>query len=147
MRRIIFRTLPALGLAALLAGCSDQQTSTGGTGDQSYDSAAAAKDADNTALNKRDRAEESLTPGDQGNNEIDRELARQIRREITKNDQLSTTAKNIKIVAANGKVTLRGPVKTAEEKSQIASIAEKVAGSVDNQLEIKQTSETEPKGE
>ena len=97
-------------------------------------------------MNKRDKSGDTLTSGDQGNSEADRELARKIRREITKNNQLSTTAKNIKIIAAEGKVTLRGPVKTAEEKNQIASIAEKVQGasSVDNQLEVKKTSGTEP---
>jgi hyperosmotically inducible periplasmic protein len=156
MKRIIFGTIPALGLAALLAGCNDQQGSSGSGTDQSSGSTPAssqsakpdqsAKDADNTALNKRDRPGDTLTSGDQGNSESDRELARKIRREIVKNDQLSTTAKNIKIIVAEGKITLRGPVKSEEEKNQIASIAQGAgAGSVENQLEVKQA--TEPKGE
>jgi osmotically-inducible protein OsmY len=151
---MIYRILPALGLAALLAGCGDQQRGSSGAGtDKSSSETAAsdqtAKQADNTGLNKRDRSSETLTPGDQGNNETDRELARNIRRAIVKNDQLSTTAKNIKIIVANGKVTLRGPVKSETEKNQIASIAQGVqgAGSVDNQLETKQTSATETKGQ
>jgi len=148
MKRLIYCTIPALGLAAFVAGCSDQQGSSGSGTDQASGSAAAEQSpkADNTGLNKRDKSGDTLTSGDQGNNETDRELARKIRREITKNNQLSTTAKNIKIIAADGKVTLRGPVKTAEEKSQIASIVEKVPGasSVDNQLEVKKTSGTEP---
>ena len=145
MRRLIYRTIPALGLAAFVAGCNQQGSSGSGT-DQASGSAAAQRSADNTGLNKRDKSGDTLTSGDQGNSEADRELARKIRREITKNNQLSTTAKNIKIIAADGKVTLRGPVKTAEEKNQIASIAEKVQGasSVDNQLEVKKTSGTQP---
>ena len=151
MRRFIHGPIAALGLAVLIAGCSDQQGSTGSGSDPASGSATSERttDADNTGLNKRDKSGDTLTSGDQGNNQADRELARNIRREITKNDQLSTTAKNIKIIAADGKVTLRGPVKTTEEKNQIASIAEKVQGasSVDNQLEVKQTSGTESKGE
>jgi hyperosmotically inducible periplasmic protein len=149
MRRFFVRTIPALGLAAFLAGCSDQQGSSGSGTDQSSGSTAAsdqsAKDADNTALNKRDRSGDTLTSGDQGNSEADRELARKIRREIVKNDQFSTTAKNIKIIVADGKVTLRGPVKSEQEKNQIASIAQGAGATVDNQLEVKQASE--PKGE
>jgi len=146
VRRFIYCTIPALGLAAFVAGCNDQQGSSGSGTDQASGSAVAQPSADNTGLNKRDKSGDTLTSGDQGNNEADRELARKIRREITKNDQLSTTAKNIKIIAADGKVTLRGPVKTAGEKTQIASIVEKVQGasSVDNQLEVKKTSGTEP---
>jgi hyperosmotically inducible periplasmic protein len=156
MRRILYSTIPALGLAALLAGCSDQQGSGGsssGSTDQSSGSATAsdrsAKNADNTAVNKRDRSGDTLTAGDQGSSETDRELARNVRRAIVKNDQLSTTAKNIKIIVTNGKVTLRGPVKSEQEKNQIASMAQGVSGasSVENQLEVKQTSGTEPKGE
>jgi hyperosmotically inducible periplasmic protein len=149
----MYRTIPALGLAAWLAGCSDQQGSSSGGTEQSSASTAAsgqsAKDADNTALNKRDRSGETLTPGDQANTDADRELARNARRAIVKNDQLSTTAKNIKIIVADGKVTLRGPVKTDAEKTQIASIVQGVSGAstVDNQLEVKQASGTEPKGE
>src|ERR1041385_8893131 len=70
----------------------------------------APKPPDNTAVNARDRDDNTLTPGDQGTSEADREVTRNIRRALMKNDQLSTTAKNIKIITVNGKVTLRGPV-------------------------------------
>jgi hyperosmotically inducible periplasmic protein len=45
----------------------------------------------------------------------------------------------VKIVSANGSVTLRGPVKTEEEKTAIASKAQAIAGAgkVDDQLEVK----------
>lgn len=100
--------------------------------------------ADNTALNKRDRDDLTLTPGDQGNSEPDRQMTRQIRRAITQDDELSTTAKNIKIITVDGKVTLRGPVKSEAEREKIATLARNAAGgaTVDNQLEVKQTTET-----
>ena len=96
---------------------------------------------DNTGVNKRDRDGGTLTSGDQGNTDADRELTRNIRKAIEKNDQLSTTAKNIKIITVNGKVTLRGPVNSEQEQQAITSAAQSVAGvgSLDNELEVKQT--------
>ncbi|HUR45682.1 MAG TPA: BON domain-containing protein, partial [Candidatus Saccharimonadales bacterium] len=104
---------------------------------------AADKDVDNTGINKRDRGDGALTSGDQSGSKSDRELTRKIRREITKNKELSTTAKNIKIITTNGKVTLRGPVKSEEERTTIVTAAKSAAGDsqVDNQLEVKQTTE------
>jgi hyperosmotically inducible protein len=98
----------------------------------------AAKPADNTGNNVRDRSDATVTPGDQSESKTDLELTRRIRRAITQDNQLSTTAHNIKIVTANGKVTLRGPVKSAAEKDQIAKMAQGTEGvtSVDNQLEV-----------
>jgi len=97
------------------------------------------KDADNTGRNTRDRSSATLTPGDQGSSDSDRDITRQIRRALTTNDQFSTTAKNIKIITLNGKVTLRGPVNNEQEKQAIVSSAQSAAGSgtVDDQLEVK----------
>jgi hyperosmotically inducible protein len=66
--------------------------------------------ADNTRVNKRDRNEASPTADQQKENSTDRELARQIRRAIVKDKSLSTNAHNVKIIAQNGTVTLKGPV-------------------------------------
>ena len=97
----------------------------------------ASVDADNTSKNKRDRENATLTPGDQGHSKADREMTARIRRAVVKNDQLSMTAKNIKIITVNGKVTLRGPVKSAEERSVINGIAQEAKpSSLDNQLEV-----------
>jgi len=54
-------------------------------------------------------------------------------------DSLSMMAKNVKIVAENGAVTLRGPVKSAAEKAKIAELAQNAAqgAKIDNQLEVK----------
>ena len=97
-----------------------------------------AVDADNTGRNARDADGNTLTPLDQGESEADRTITQQIRKAVVDHDQLSTNAKNVKIITQNGVVTLRGPVKSQEEKATIASVAQKTGGvkRVENQLEI-----------
>jgi hyperosmotically inducible protein len=94
---------------------------------------------DNSAVNVRDRDPGAMTAGEQSNSKRDVELTREIRRAVVKDHSLSMLAHNVKIVTANGSVTLRGPVKTEEEKTAIASKAQQIAGAdkVDNQLEVK----------
>jgi osmotically-inducible protein OsmY len=88
----------------------------------------------NTARN----AEPQLTADDQLENEVDRTLSQQIRQALVADDNLSTDAKNIKIITIHGVVTLRGVVPNENEKNEIARKAKTIAGikSVDNQLEI-----------
>jgi osmotically-inducible protein OsmY len=95
-------------------------------------------DADNTAKNVRDRGDKTLTPMDQGGSAADRDTTAKIRRALVDDDHLSTNAQNIKIITRDGAVTLRGPVKSVEEKQAVAAKAQQVAGvkRVDNQLEI-----------
>lgn len=95
--------------------------------------------ADNSAKNERDRDQKTLTPGDQSETEEDRKLTQSIRKAVMKDDSLTMTAKNVKIITAQGKVTLRGPVNSAEEKTKINDLAKAAAGKipVDNQLEVK----------
>ena len=95
--------------------------------------------ADNTKKNERDRSGETQTSGDQSNSSDDVNLTAAIRRAVVKDDSLSGTAKNIKIITANGRVTLRGPVKNDAEKAKIAELAQSAAGNakIDNQLEVK----------
>ena len=94
---------------------------------------------DNTATNERDRSGETKTSGDQSNSSADLKITQAIRRALMKDRELSTTAKNIKVVTANGQVTLRGPVKTAQEKAKVDQIARSAAGGaqIDDQLEVK----------
>ena len=94
---------------------------------------------DNTATNERDRSGETKTSGDQSNSSADLKVTQAIRRALLKDRELSTTAKNIKIITANGQVTLRGPVKTAQEKAKVDQIARSAAGGaqIDDQLEVK----------
>lgn len=94
---------------------------------------------DNSGINKRDRDSSAVTPGTQSADPADLETTRKIRKEITEDDSLSTLAKNVKIITQQGKVTLRGPVHSPDEKAKIAKKAEQVAGSgkVENELEVK----------
>ena len=94
---------------------------------------------DNTDVNIRDRRGETLTPGDQSESVVDRSLTQRIRQAIMADESLSTTGKNVKIMMINGLVTLRGPVRSLQEKGSIEATAQHLAGTnkVDNQLEIK----------
>ena len=93
---------------------------------------------DNSGRNVRDRDNQTKTPGDQSENEADRTITQNIRQAITADDSLSTNAKNVKIITSDGTVTLRGPVKSEKEKTDIEAKAKQVAGvkSVDNQIEV-----------
>jgi len=94
---------------------------------------------DNTAVNKRDRNEEHLTPIEQSNDKRALEITQKIRQAVVKRDDLSTYAHNIKIITTEtGVVTLRGPVRSAKERDVITSIANEVVGAnrVNRQLEI-----------
>ncbi len=106
------------------------------------DKESAAKPAvDNTAKNERDASGDSKTSGDQSESPEDIKITAAIRRAIVADDSLTMTATNVKIITADGKVTLRGPVKTAAEKTKIAELAKKEAGkaTIDNQLEVKES--------
>ena len=94
---------------------------------------------DNTAKNERDRSGETQTSGDQSNSPADLKITQAIRQALMKDSELSMTAKNIKVITANGQVTLRGPVKTAQEKAKIDQLAKSAAGGahIDDQLDVK----------
>ena len=94
---------------------------------------------DNTVTNDRDRSGETKTSGDQSNSSADLKITQAIRQALMKDRELSTTAKNIKVITANGQVTLRGLVKSAQEKAKIDQIAKSAAGGaqIDDQLDVK----------
>ena len=93
---------------------------------------------DNTKMNKRDREPGAVTADQQKMNKPDRETARQIRQSIVKDKSLSTYAHNVKIIVQDGSVTLKGPVRSDEEKDSVMKKATAVAGDgkVVNQLEV-----------
>lgn len=98
--------------------------------------------ADNTKQNQRDRSKTEPT-ADQGSNKLsDRELMQQIRKSVQDDKSLSTYAHNVKIIAKAGKVTLKGPVRSEEEKRTIEQKAAEVAGAgnVTNEITIKEAS-------
>jgi osmotically-inducible protein OsmY len=112
--------------------------SSAATAPSRADAASPTTQPDNTKVNERDR-NDTLTPVDQNNNQTDLKITQQIRQAVMGDGSLSFTAKNVKIITQNGKVTLRGPVKTVEERNAIEAAARKVAGAtqVDNQIEVK----------
>src|SRR3569832_302744 len=79
---------------------------------------------DNSKINTRDEHPTSKTAEKQSNEPGDVELTRKIRKEITSDDSLSVLAKNVKIITQEGKVSLRGPVNSPEEKNNISKKAE-----------------------
>lgn len=110
-----------------MTGCNDSASNT------------TAADRDNTGVSVRDRDADEKTPIDQNENQADVDLTAKIRERVVATE-MSVNAQNVKIITQNGKVTLRGPVATAEEKKRIEDIAQEIAsaGNVDSQLEIEQ---------
>jgi hyperosmotically inducible protein len=86
---------------------------------------------DNTTVNKRDRDPDQATADQQKINRPDRELTKDIRKSIMADKSLSTYAHNIKIISQNGTVTLKGPVKSEDEKQTVIAKAVAVVGSPD----------------
>jgi hyperosmotically inducible protein len=153
MRALAFVMLTA----ATCLGCSEENRSTTGnsakpaatTSPVDHDSATvtAAKpqadgnvDRDNRAVNTRDRNGAAKTPIDQNENKKDIDVTATIRKRVMAT-KMSVNAHNVKIITQDGKVTLRGPVKSADEKKQIEDIARDVVGkdNVDSQLEVETT--------
>jgi hyperosmotically inducible periplasmic protein len=126
-------TVLTVVLTFLVLGCSKNEPAKT---DQPSQTATVA--ADNSGTNVRDRNDATKTSGDQSESEGDRTISQNIRQAITADDSLSTNGKNVKIITVDGVVTLRGPVKSETEKTNIVAKAQQIAGvkSVENQLEI-----------
>lgn len=142
MRPFLFVTL-----CVLLAGCTEsrppattsQPANLGPKADTKDHAARPAEPADrtNTGVNVRDRDSAAKTPLEQNENQTDINTTADIRKRIVA-AKMSTEATNVKVITQSGKVTLRGPVPTNEEKESIEEIAHRVAGkdNVDSQLEV-----------
>jgi hyperosmotically inducible protein len=142
---------PSYDTAASPSGTGDGDTSaanssaTRGTGAKlapaSTDkpSAAGPVEPDNTAVNERDRNRETKTPIDQNENQRDVNITADIRKAVLAEKDMSINARNVKIITADGKVTLRGPVNSDQEKEVIDDIARRLAGkdNVTNEIEVK----------
>lgn len=94
---------------------------------------------DNTKNNEGDNKKGAVTADQQKTNPADRDLAKKIRRSITSDSSLSTYAHNVKVIVRDGMVTLKGPVKSEDEKNAIGSKASDIAGAdkVQNELTVK----------
>ena len=93
---------------------------------------------DNTKNNQGDASKEATTADQQKMNPADRNTTKQIRKSIMQDKSLSTYAHNIKVITQDGKVTLKGPVRSEDDKANIEAKAVAVAGAsnVTNQLEV-----------
>jgi hyperosmotically inducible periplasmic protein len=96
---------------------------------------------DNTAVNKRDRNSGEVTADQQKTNAADQDLTKKVRQSIMSDKSLSSYAHNIKIISQDGSVTLKGPVKSEDEKKTVMEKAVAVAGSPDkvtDEISVKQ---------
>jgi hyperosmotically inducible periplasmic protein len=93
---------------------------------------------DNTKTNQGDANKDAVTAQQQKMNPADRNTTKQIRSALTDDKSLSTYAHNIKIITRNGKVILKGPVRSEDEKTAIEARAKQIAGAdnVTNRLTI-----------
>jgi hyperosmotically inducible protein len=126
--------LPIFGALLLVYSSQGQQPTA-----TPRDPAASDSEADNTKRNSTEENKNTDTAEKQSNNKDDLALTQKIRQEVMKNGSLSMNAKNIKIIVREGKVMLRGPVDSQQEKDTIGTKAGEIAGKdkVDNQLEVK----------
>jgi hyperosmotically inducible protein len=105
---------------------------------------ATAQDAqtqpDNTKVNQRDRSSDEVTADQQKPNLSDLDITKQIRHSIAQDKSISTYGHNVKVITQNGMVTLKGPVRSEDEKHAIASKAAEIAGGrdkINDEMEIK----------
>ena len=101
-------------------------------------SAGAQTPPDNTKANKPDRAKGAVTADQQKENASDRQITQKIRQALLDDKSLSTYAHNVKVIAQDGQVTLKGPVRSENEKKTIEAKAIDVVGAehVTNQITI-----------
>ena len=94
--------------------------------------------ADNTKANQRDRNSSEPTADQQSNNRSDTDITKQVRRALVADKSLSTYAHNVKVITQNGSVTLKGPVRSEEEKQAVEQKAAAVVGAdhVSSQLAV-----------
>jgi osmotically-inducible protein OsmY len=94
---------------------------------------------DNTRTNRADRAAGGPTAEQAKDNRSDREIMQKIRKDIVSDKSLSTYAHNVKVIADHGKVTLKGPVHTDDERKTIEAKATAVVGAdnVTNDITVK----------
>jgi hyperosmotically inducible periplasmic protein len=83
---------------------------------------------DNTAVNKRDAKASEPTADQQHNDDTDLGITQQIRKSIMADKSLSTYAHNVKVIAQDGKVTLKGPVRSRAEKASVEAKAAEIVG-------------------
>ena len=121
----------------LMVYCSQGQQATPTPHDPA--TASDSTEADNTKRNSSEQNKNTDTAEKQSNSKDDLALTQKVRQAVMKDGSLSMNAKNVKIIAQDGKITLKGPVDSQQEKDTIGTEAGEIAGKdkVDNQLEVK----------
>lgn len=122
-RKTTYRSLLFVSLLFLSLGALLQSQDAGQQNSEQNPTA-----PDNTRVNKGDRNANAPTADRQQNARPDRDTTKQIRDAINADKALSTYAHNVKVITQNGQVTLRGPVRSEEEKRAIESKAGEIAG-------------------
>ena len=94
---------------------------------------------DNTKVNQKPSNKTTQNADRAKDNTSDRDLMQRIRKAIMDDSSLSTYGHNVKVIAKDGKVTLKGPVNSTEEKQSISQKATDVAGAgnVSDQMTVK----------
>src|SRR5436305_1732022 len=120
-------------LVALVFGCHRHDNSQGSGASADTSSGGSGKGAseinnDTTLLNSTDQLDKPTTPEELGGSKADLEITRKIRHAIRNDPELSESAKTIKIVTVNGKVTLKGTVTSLNEQRALAGVARREAG-------------------
>ena len=132
MKKIL---LPILASLLMIYSSQGQQATPSPKDSTGSDSS----EADNTRRNSSEQNKNTQTAEKQSNNKDDLALTQKVRQAVMKDGSLSMNAKNVKIIAQDGKITLKGPVDSQQEKDTIGTEAGEIAGkdNVDNQLEVK----------
>jgi hyperosmotically inducible protein len=127
--------LPLFATTLLVCSSHGQQPTPTPNDSTASDSA----QVDNTKRNSAEQNKNTDTAEKQSNSKDDLALTQKIRQAMMEEGSLSMNAKNVKIIAQNGKITLKGPVDNQREKETIVTKAGEIAGKdkVDNQLEVK----------
>jgi osmotically-inducible protein OsmY len=94
--------------------------------------------ADNTKVNTRDRAPGAVTADQQKIDAADQKLTQTIRKSLVQDKSLSSYAHNVKVITQSGQVTLKGPVRSDDEKRTVEAKAIAAAGQghVTNELSV-----------
>ena len=95
-----------------------------------------SQEPDNSGQNKA----QTQTVDDQASGKSDRLITANVRKAIVGDKSLSTYAHNVKIITRGGHVTLKGPVKSEDEKKQVQSDASSAvtADNMSNELTVKE---------
>ena len=133
----MIKFLLPLFASCLMVYSSQGQQATPAPGERT--AASDATEADNTRRNSSEQNKNTETAEKQSNSKDDLTLTQRVRQAVIKDGSLSMNAKNVKIITQDGKITLKGPVDSQQEKDTIGTEAGEIAGKdkVDNQLEVK----------